>query len=234
MAYEIIHSEDRGATKTDWLDSKHTYSFGQYYDQKRMQFGTLRVVNDDIIEAGKGFGTHSHDNMEIVTIVLDGVCEHKDSMGNHGVIKAGEIQRMTAGSGIRHSEFNHSKTDKLHLLQIWVYPEKRDLTPSYDQKQIEYGKNVLKPIISRDHADQALAINQDATFYMGQFDKGQGYTHHLKSAKHGDYVFIIDGEVKIGDQILKKGDSVHVTQMGTVELQALENSKVLVIEVSIS
>ncbi|NGX47430.1 MAG: putative quercetin 2,3-dioxygenase, partial [Chlamydiae bacterium] len=134
MHVDVIASEERGITQNDWLDSKHTYSFGRYHNLSRLNFGTLRVFNDDIVQPGKGFAIHSHENMEIITIVLDGALEHKDNKGNHGILKPGDVQRMTAGTGIEHSEFNASQEEPVHFLQIWVYPKERDLKPSYEQK----------------------------------------------------------------------------------------------------
>ncbi len=236
MQVEIEKSAERGTTKSDWLYSRHGFSFGKYFDSNRINFGTLRVFNDDIVEPGKGFGTHSHDNMEIVTIVLEGSLKHKDSTGSQGIIKAGEIQRMSAGSGIQHSEHNVSDTERVHFLQIWVYPEKRDQTPSYEQKSFdpEQFKNQLVPIVSKTPSEAALAIHQDATFLLGHFDPGQTLTHKPKSKRHGVYVFVIKGEAQLGDQSLKKGDSATVSQADLVEIKTEEGAKLLLIEVSIN
>ena len=236
MHVDKIASEERGITQNNWLDSRHTYSFGPYHNLKRINFGTLRVFNDDVIKPSMGFGTHSHDNMEIITIVLEGQIEHKDSTGNHGVIKANEVQRMTAGSGIQHSEFNPSKNEQVHLLQIWVYPEKRDLEPGYEQKSFNPAdfKNKLFPVVSHTQSDQAIFIHQDASFFLGALDAGKSVTHTPKSKKHGDYLFVIEGEVAVEDKILKTGDSAQITEVGTLEIRAVERSKVLLIEVSVS
>lgn len=236
MDIDVIDSQERGVTQNDWLYSLHTYSFGKYQDIKRLNFGTLRVFNDDTVEPGKGFGTHAHDNMEIVTIVLEGALEHTDSTGNRGVIKAGDVQRMTAGSGIEHSEYNASKEEKVHFLQIWIYPERRNLEPGYQQMTFsdEAFKNTLTPIVSKAPTDKSLSIHQDATFYMGHFDKGKAIKHPLRSKKHGDYLFVIEGEVKLGDTTLKKGDSAHITEADSIEMKALETAKLLLIEVSVN
>ena len=236
MHIDVINSAERGVTHTDWLYSLHTYSFGQYQNLKRINFGTLRVVNEDTVEPGKGFGTHPHDNMEIVTIVLEGALEHKDSKGNHGVIKAGDVQRMTAGSGIQHSEFNASKDEKVHFLQIWIYPEKRNLEPGYEQKSFDKAKfkNTLYPIVSKIPSEQNLSIHQDATFYLGDFDKGLAVKHPLRTKKHGNYLLVIEGEVALGDITLGKGDSAQITEADAIEMKVLEKAKILLIEVSVS
>jgi len=236
MHIDVIDSEQRGITETDWLLSKHTYSFGSYHDLNRINFGTLRVFNDDVVKPGKGFETHRHENMEIITIVLSGVLEHKDSAGNHGVIKPGDVQRMSAGSGIEHSEFNASKDEEVHFLQIWVYPEKRGLTPSYEQRNFspELFCNKLVPIAMRASSERTLTIHQDATFYLGDFEKGQKLIHKPRSKAHGDYLFVIEGELKMGDTVLKKGDSAQITKADQIESEALQSSKVLLIEVNIN
>lgn len=233
MQVDFIASEERGNTLTDWLNSRHTYSFGQYHNLKRLNFGTLRVFNDDVIQPGKGFGAHPHENMEIITIVLDGALEHKDSKGNQGVLVPGDVQRMTAGTGIEHSEYNASKDAPLHLLQIWIYPNQRGLTPGYEQKKFtpENFHNNLKQVVSSKPSEESLFIHQDASFYLGHFDAGQTIAHTLANRKHGDYIFLIDGQVALGDKMLKKGDSVQVTQVDKVEMRTLAETKILVVEV---
>jgi len=234
MQVDVINSDERGCTETEWLLSKHTYSFGSYHNLKRLNFGTLRVFNDDIVQPGKGFGTHGHQNMEIITIVLDGKLEHKDSKGNLGTLEPGDIQRMTAGSGIEHSEYNGSKENPARILQIWVYPNQRNLEPGYEQKKIALEDNTLKKIVSDTPDLEALAINQDASFYLGKFDAGQTIQHKIRSKAHGDYIFIIEGEVALGDKVLKAGDSAQVTQLDTLEMQTLSKAKLLLIEVSVN
>jgi len=232
MHVEKIPSEERGITENEWLNSKHTFSFGQYYNTKRLNFGTLRVFNDDVIQPGKGFGMHSHDNMEVVTIVLSGVLEHRDSQGNIGQIKSGEIQRMTAGSGIKHSEYNASQTEPVHLLQIWVYPKERNLSPEYEQKSYKIVKNFFTKVISQN--DGVMKINQDAEFLLGEFDAGHTIKYEPKSLMHGDYIFVIDGQIQLGGRVLKKGDSAQVTQVDQIEMQAEAPSKILLIEVDVN
>ncbi|MDN3506842.1 MAG: pirin family protein [Simkaniaceae bacterium] len=234
MQVDVINSEERGCTETEWLLSKHTYSFGSYHNLKRLNFGTLRVFNDDIVQPGKGFGTHTHQNMEIITIVLDGKLEHKDSKGNEGTLEPGDIQRMTAGSGIEHSEYNGSKEDPARFLQIWVYPKERNLEPSYEQKNIALEDNTLTQIVSERPRSEALTIHQDASFFLGTFDANQTIQHKIRSKAHGVYIFLIGGEVELGDKILKAGDSAQITQLDTLELQTLKKAKLLLIEVSVN
>lgn len=236
MHVDKIASEERGVTQNSWLNSRHTYSFGQYYNLKRLNFGTLRVFNDDIVKPGNGFAMHPHDNMEIITIVLEGTLEHKDSVGNHGIIKVGDVQRMTAGSGIKHSEFNPSKEEKVHLLQIWIYPESRGLDPGYEQKSFnpEDLKNTLYPIVSPVRSESTLFIHQDARFFLGHLEEGIALTHTPRTKKHGDYLFIIEGEVILGDKTLKRGDSAQITNGDAFEIKAKEPSKVLLIEVNVN
>lgn len=231
-----ILSEERGLTQNAWLTSRHTFAFGEYYNLERLNFGTLRVFNDDIVKPALGFGLHSHDNMEIVTIVLEGALEHKDSVGSHGLIKPNDVQRMTAGTGIKHSEMNPSKDEKVHFLQIWVYPERRGLDPGYEQKTFnpEDFKNTLYPIVSSTPSDTALYIHQDAAFYLAHLDEGIALKHNPRSRKHGDHLFVIEGKIGLGDQTLKAGDSAQITGMESFEITAKEASKVLMIEVSVN
>ena len=235
MQVQHIDAKDRGVTHNEWLYSRHSFSFGQYHNLNRLNFGTLRVFNDDVVEPGKGFSMHSHDNMEIVTIVLAGALKHTDSAGNQGILNAGDIQRMSAGKGIEHSEYNASKSEKVHFLQIWIYPEERNLQPSWQQKTFhpEILKNTLVPIVSNAF-DTALSIHQDALFLLGHFDVEQTINHIPKSKKHGEYIFIIDGEVEMGDKILKKGDSAEVIQADRLELKTKAPTQLLIIEVSVS
>jgi redox-sensitive bicupin YhaK (pirin superfamily) len=234
--FKKILSEERGLTQNTWLTSRHTFAFGSYYNLDRLNFGTLRVFNDDIVKPGNGFGLHAHDNMEIITLVLEGTLEHKDSIGTHGQIKLNDVQRMTAGSGIKHSEMNPSKDEKVHFFQIWVYPERRGLEPGYEQKTFnpEDFKNTLYPIVSGTPSTTALFIHQDATFYLSHLDEGITLKHTPRSRKHGEHLFVIEGKIGIGDQALKAGDSAQITQIDPVEIMAKEASKVLLIEVSVN
>ncbi len=236
MKIKKIASAERGLTQNDWLISRHTFAFGQYFNLERLNFGTLRVFNDDFIKPGHGFGMHPHDNMEIITIVLEGTLEHKDSVGNHGLIKPHDVQRMTAGKGIKHSEVNPSKEEKVHLLQIWVYPDRRDLEPGYEQKTFnpESFKNVLYPIVGPEQGQPSIFIHQDAKFFLGYLDEGITLQHTPRTSKHGDHLFVIEGKVEVGGQTLKAGDSAQITGGEVVELKALEASKVLLIEVNVN
>lgn len=235
MHVEKIAAEHRGITKTDWLQSHHTYSFGLYQDPKRVNFGTLRVFNDDRVQPGKGFNTHSHNNMEIVTVVLSGSLKHKDSQGNEGILQPGDVQRMTAGSGIQHSEYNASETEPLHFLQIWIYPEKQNLAPGYQQKNFssKMYHNTFLPIVTQSQSEIALHIHQQATFYLGQFDQDHAVTHHLRSKNSGIYCFVIEGEIKIGGNILKQGDSAQISEVETLKISPSLPSKILMIEVNL-
>jgi redox-sensitive bicupin YhaK (pirin superfamily) len=233
MKIEIHPSSERGVAEHGWLHSKHSFSFADYYNPNRMGFGVLRVINEDIVEPGRGFGAHSHDNMEIVSIVLDGALEHKDSMGNHGIIPAGDIQRMSAGTGVTHSEFNHSKTDAVHFLQIWVYPRERNIKPSYEQRSFppKLRKNKLLPVVSGIKSEGSVYIHQDAAFLIGSLDGGTAVSHRINSPEHGVYVFVIRGGINIGGKNLGDGDAAGITDTDVVKIKANRETDVLVIEV---
>ncbi len=232
MKIKIQHSSERGSTELGWLHSKHSFSFGNYYNPRRMNFGFLRVLNDDIVEPGKGFGTHHHDSMEIVSIILEGALEHKDSMGNHGVIKAGEVQIISAGTGISHSEFNHSSKGVVHFLQIWVESKEKGIKPNYEQKNFsKIKKNKLVEIVSGNKNDKAIYIHQDAYFSIGDFDKNKEINYKLKNNNDGVFVFIINGSVIIGKEKLDERNSAEITETGTLKFKTEKESKILVIEV---
>ncbi len=231
MKINILHSEERGTTELGWLHSKHSFNFGDYYNPKRIDFGLLRVLNDDIVEPGKGFGTHFHDNFEIVSIVLEGALEHRDSMDNHGIIKAGEIQRISAGTGISHSEFNHSSKEKVHFLQIWIVPKERNVKPSYEQKRINFKKNQLVKIVSGNKDKNSICIHQDVSFLLGNFDKNKTINYKLNNSKHGIFIFVINGNIKIENYDLESGDSAEITETEILKFKAIKESKILVIEV---
>jgi len=235
MEIEIIRSSDRGRTESEWLESRHLFSFGQYHNLQRINFGTLRVFNEDIVKPGKGFATHAHDNMEIVTIVLKGELKHKDNLGNEMILKKGDVQRMSAGSGIKHSEYNNSSTKKAHFLQIWVYPEERDMAPSYEQKHFtpKQLKNALFPIVSKIPEDRGLTIHQTATFFRADLDEGQGFVYTPVSKGNGDFLFVMGGEIALGDKVLKEGDTALISHPEQVQIEALCSSKILLIEVGL-
>jgi redox-sensitive bicupin YhaK (pirin superfamily) len=225
-------ANDRGHNDLGWLKANFSFSFGPYYNPDKTNFGALRVLNDDIIAAGRGFGSHPHDNMEIVTIVLEGALEHKDSMGNTGVIKAGEVQVMSAGTGVMHSEFNPSATEATHSLQIWIYPKLRNITPRYEQKSFVnmMKNNYLTTLISPDGGD-ALTINQDSTFAMGEFDAGQELTYVIKTPGNGAYLFLLDGSVNINGTLLNKRDALGVYDTSSFTIKTQDHSRLLIIEV---
>ncbi len=198
-----------------------------------MGFGALRVLNEDVIEPGYGFGSHSHDNMEIVTLILEGTLEHKDSTGHKGVIAAGDIQHMSAGTGITHSERNASRKERVHLLQIWIAPEEKNIKPSYAQKNFPWmeRKNKLLTVVSGEKNEEALCLHQDARFSIGSLEHGVTVTHTTQSAKHGIFVFVIKGEIELGGKNFSDGDAAAVTDASSVEIAAKKETRLLVIEV---
>jgi quercetin 2,3-dioxygenase len=230
----ILHkSETRGHANHGWLDTHHTFSFANYYNPERVNFGALRVLNDDWIASGEGFGKHPHDNMEIITIPLIGAVEHKDSMGNHGEIAAGEIQVMSAGTGIFHSEFNRNQNQELQLLQIWVIPNKRNVTPRYDQislAEIEKPDELFQ-ILSPNPNDQGVWIHQNAWFHLGELSEGWKGKYELKDKNNGVYFFVIEGDVTISGQKLNKRDGLGVSETPSVEISSDSLSKLLIMEV---
>lgn len=233
----VIHkAETRGHVNHGWLNSHHTFSFANYHKPERMNFGVLRVLNDDTVAAGMGFGTHPHDNMEIISIPLEGDLEHKDSMGNTTVIKEGDVQVMSAGTGVTHSEYNKNKDKEVKFLQIWVFPNKRNITPRYDQislRDIEK-ENEFYQIISPHQEDQGVWINQDAWFHLGKFKEGNTDTYQIKKERNGVYAFILEGEVEINNQKLSKRDGMGIWNTDSFQVKALENARILLMEVPMS
>lgn len=230
----IIHrAADRGIQDHGWLKAAHSFSFANYHDPSKVHFGMLRVLNDDIIAPGMGFGTHAHDNMEIVTIPLKGVLAHKDSLGSEGNISYGEVQVMSAGSGIRHSEFNGSSTEEVNLLQLWVFPKERNIQPRYDQKryQLDQANNSFLTVVSPNKAENVMWINQDAFFSLGTFDAGSSASYSIQHPGNGAYVFLIDGRAELAETILNKRDAMGIYETETLEFKFKEDSKVLIIEV---
>lgn len=235
MENSVLHKANtRGHANHGWLDAHHSFSFANYYNPERMHFGTLRVLNDDIINGGEGFGTHPHDNMEIITIPMEGAIEHKDSMGNSSVIHAGEIQVMSAGTGITHSEFNHFKDNKLKLLQIWIFPNHKGVTPRYDQLKLDAldKQNKLQQILSPNPEDAGVWIHQNAWFHLGHFDKDKTVEYKLKDKTNGVYAFIISGQFKINGQQLDTRDGFGIWDISSLEIQsATDHSEILLMEV---
>ena len=232
----IIHrNHTRGHVNHGWLDTYHTFSFANYYDPDRVQFGALRVLNDDTVQPGMGFGKHPHDNMEIITIPLFGDLEHKDSMGHEGVIREGDVQVMSAGKGIFHSEKNPNTNKEVKLLQIWVLPNKHDVEPRYDQISIRdlSVPNQFYQVLSPDKADQGVWIHQDAWFSVAELESGKSDIYHLKGKHHGVYLFIIEGQVNVAGEVLRQRDGLAVSEVVYLEVEASENSRVLLMEVPV-
>jgi redox-sensitive bicupin YhaK (pirin superfamily) len=230
----ILHkAETRGHANHGWLDTWHTFSFANYYNPERIHFGTLRVLNDDTIDGGMGFGMHPHDNMEIITIPLEGDLEHKDSMGNTSVIKHGEVQVMSAGTGIYHSEFNAIRDKPVSLLQIWVFPNKQNVTPRYDQIVIDTNKyhNALHQVLSPNPNDDGVWIYQNAWFHLGKFDKDFSAEYSLKVKENGIYTFVIDGKININGKELSKRDGLGLWEAESINIKATEASYFLLMEV---
>jgi hypothetical protein len=232
----ILHkSATRGNADHGWLKTNHTFSFANYYNPERMHFGMLRVLNDDWIAAGKGFGMHPHDNMEIITIPLSGTVEHKDSMGNSGTITAGEIQVMSAGTGIYHSEFNAEKNLSLSLLQIWVFPDTKNVIPRYEQisiTELEKG-NELYQILSPSATDQGVWIHQQAWFSLGNFTMEWEGSYQLHRPESGVYVFVIEGDAVIAGNKLNKRDGIGISEVSEIEIKTFVGTKLLVMEVPV-
>ena len=231
----VFTADTRGHVNHGWLDAHHSFSFGSYYDPARVHFGMLRVLNDDIVQAGMGFGMHPHDNMEIVTIPLSGALEHKDTTGGHGVIKQYDVQVMSAGSGLYHSEFNHSKTEAVNLLQIWVFPKEKNISPRYDQKTYLPTERVnkLQTVVAPDNAE-ALYVHQDTWFSLGNFEAGKSVDYTINKEGNGVYLFVIEGTVTVDDTVLNKRDALGIYDTNTIKINATTNAEFLLIEVPIN
>lgn len=229
----ILHTADtRGGANHGWLNAKHSFSFGHYYSPDRLNFGALRVLNDDSIAGGTGFGTHPHDNFEIVTIPLQGGVEHRDSMGNHGIISPGEVQIMSAGTGIQHSEKNASHTEELKLFQIWVFPKERDIQPRYDQRAypVEGRQNRWQIVVSPKH-DEAVWINQDAYFNLGHFDAGKEVEYKINTSGNGMYLMVVEGSVEVDGKTLNRRDAIGVWEADALNIKINSESELLLLEV---
>ncbi len=235
MAKTVFHAAGtRGHADLGWLKAAYSFSFAGWQNRERVHFGALRVLNDDFIDKEVGFGEHPHDNMEIISIVLEGALSHKDTMGNVASIKQNEVQVMSAGSGLQHSEFNHSKTDAINSLQIWILPKLRNITPRYEQKYFDPAgrKNALQTLVAPTGTPgDALTINQDAWIYRVNLEEGKSLTHRLKAAGNGIYAFLLSGSLTIEGQSLQKRDALGIWDTDTVEFSALQASDLLLIEV---
>ncbi len=234
MAKQIVHkASTRGHADHGWLNSYHTFSFANYYDPERIHFGALRVLNEDTVQGSKGFGTHAHDNMEIISIPLEGDLEHKDSMGNTTVIRKGDVQVMSAGTGISHSEYNRHKNQPVKFLQIWLFPNQKNATPRYGQLSLkpEDRHNTLQQVLSPDAKDAGVWIHQNAWFHMGTLDKGFSATYQLKFKGNGVYAFVLNGDVTIDDQALHTRDGFGVWDTDKITLKADSAAELLLMEV---
>lgn len=234
MERHVIHkAETRGKADFGWLNSHHTFSFGHYYDPSRVHFGALRVLNDDIVSQGMGFGTHPHDNMEIISIPLEGDLEHQDSMGNKTVIRHGDVQVMSAGTGIQHSEYNKNKDQQVKFLQIWVFPKVRNVTPRYDQITLDVNDrmNKFQQILSPNADDAGVWIHQDAWFHLGKFDEGKMTTYTIKKEGNGVYAFILSGDVSINSEKLSTRDGMGIEGVKELTVEANTNAEILLMEV---
>ena len=232
----VLHkAESRGHADHGWLNAWHSFSFAGYHDPSRVHFGVLRVLNDDTIAGGMGFGTHPHDNMEIITIPLSGQLEHRDSMGNTGIISKGEVQVMSAGTGIQHSEKNKNAKEPLKLLQIWLFPDKKNVEPRYDQRafDMDAAKNSLLNIVSPMGSAEGLNIHQNAWFHIGKLDKDTSLTYELKDKQNAVYAFLIDGEVTINGEKLNHRDAIGITESGKLEIIAGIDAEILLMEVPV-
>ncbi len=234
MENTVLHkAATRGLADIGWLKSFHTFSFSNYYDPERMNFGVLRVLNDDTVASGMGFGTHGHQNMEIISIPLEGDLEHQDSMGNKTVIKNGDIQVMSAGTGIKHSEYNRNLDSLVKFLQIWVIPNQENVTPRYDQITLnpEDRKNKLQQILSPNPEDEGVWIHQNAWFHLGQLDKDFGTTYTFKKKGNGVYAFVLKGDLTINGQELNTRDGFGLWNIDQIDIKASTDAEILLMEV---
>lgn len=234
MKNTVLHkANERGHADHGWLNAYHSFSFANWYNPDKVQFGVLRVLNDDTIAPGMGFGTHPHDNMEIITIPLEGDLAHKDSMGNAEIIKFGDVQVMSAGTGIRHSEFNPNEDKRTKLLQIWLFPNKRNVEPRYQQITLDVNdrQNKLQQILSPNPDDEGVWIHQDAWFHMGKFEKGITETYTVKRNENGVYAFLISGSVTINGQALETRDALGISNTEKLEITATSDAEILLMDI---
>ena len=237
MEFTLHKAESRVFADHGWLKSAHTFSFANYYNPERIHFGVLRVLNDDFVAPGMGFGMHPHENMEIISIPLSGELEHKDSMGNTSTIKNGDIQVMSAGTGINHSEYNPNQIEPVKFLQIWVIPNKKNVTPRYDQITLntEDRNNKLQQILSPNQDDEGIWIHQNAWFHIGRFDENHKETYTLKKKENGIYLFLLEGRLSVNGHELTRRDGLGIKKVSEISLMALENNtEVLLMEVPLT
>jgi redox-sensitive bicupin YhaK (pirin superfamily) len=233
MMLTIRKAEDRGHANHGWLDSYHTFSFANYYDPKHMEFRALRVINEDRVSPGAGFGTHGHRDMEILTYVLEGALEHKDSIGTGSVIKPGDVQRMSAGTGIQHSEFNHSKTDSVHFLQIWLLPEKKGLPASYEQREFGLAQNPgkLHLVAARDGREGAITVHQDVDLYAAVLEPNQRVAYTLQAQRYA-WVQVARGEITLNGLPLDKGDGAAISDETDIVIEARTDAEILLFDLA--
>ncbi|PKR51893.1 pirin family protein [Thalassospira marina] len=227
----VRKSDERGRANFGWLDSNHSFSFGHYYDRNHMGWGPLRVINEDRVIAGAGFDPHPHRDMEIISYVIDGALEHKDSIGNGSVIRPGRLQRMSAGTGIRHSEYNSSKTDPVHFLQIWIVPEEQGIAPGYEEKDIAAASNDLQLIGSRSGRDGSITIHQDVDLYTAHLSAGSSVDHTLENGRIA-WLQMINGTLALGDTTLNAGDGAAIAQEDILKLQARTDIEALLFDMA--
>lgn len=230
---QVRRAADRGHFDHGWLDTHHTFSFSRYVDREHTRFRSLRVMNEDVVQPGQGFGTHPHENMEIVTYVLTGALEHRDSMGNGEVLRPGEFQRMTAGTGITHSEFNPSDSEPVHLYQIWLFPERNGLEPSYEQKAFDKAgrQNQLQLVASQDAAEGSLLIHQDARIYLGNLDEGAVVEHVVESDRHV-WLQVLRGTVDVNGESLQTSDGVAISDEAAVSITGTSAAEIMLFDLA--
>jgi redox-sensitive bicupin YhaK (pirin superfamily) len=229
---KIIHrSNERGVAEFGWLHSRHSFSFGQYYNPEKERFGLLRVLNDDIVEPGEGFGTHPHDNMEIISIVLKGQLEHRDSMGNGSVINVGDVQVMSAGTGITHSEFNPSGSERVNFLQLWIFPRERGIKPRYDQRKFNIAENEIKKVVSGEKSTDCLYINQDTSIFLGKLNKGEEYNFQIDKKGYGSYLFILEGSIIVDGENLNKRDAAGISDTDQFLIEPVTDTEFIIVEI---
>ena len=231
--FQIRRAEERGLATLGWLNSRHTFSFGHYHDPRHMGFGTLRVINEDRVQPGGGFDTHGHRDMEIISYVLDGALEHRDSMGNGSVIRPGDVQRMSAGTGVTHSEFNPSETEGMRLLQIWIEPARQGIEPSWEQQHFsaDERKGKLRLVASPDGADGSVTVNTGARIFAALLGPGDKVTHTLDEGR-GAWLQVVRGSVRLGDEVLSEGDGAAVEQQSSLQIEAESNSEILLFDLA--
>ncbi len=230
----IFHAaSSRGHADHGWLNAHHSFSFANWYEPSRVHFGLLRVLNDDIVAGGQGFGTHPHNDMEIITIILDGALEHKDSMGNGSVIKPGDVQVMSAGTGVMHSEFNPLKDKATNLFQLWIFPKENGIKPSYDQRTFDATdrKNKIQTVVSGFKTGDELYIHQNAAISLGNLDNNTSVDYAFKGKDNGAYIMVINGSVEVEGTKLQQRDAIGVWEAGNISIKATENAEIIIIEV---